>query len=102
MANKALTKQCSAEFLKASGADIVLMVRLNEFEQDSDYRGKEMLEKLVIEADVMSINAFTNKVYSKKINKTNETEYALIVRSDWKHDEFAKICRSTFKDITKG
>ena len=50
--------------LKASGADIILMVRLNELEENSDNRGKEMLEKLVIKADVMSVNAFTNKVYS--------------------------------------
>lgn len=88
--------------LKASGADIILMVRLNEFEEDSDSRGKEMLQKLEIKADVMAVNAFTNKVYSKKINKTDTIEYALVVRDDWKHDEFAKVCRNTFKDVTKG
>ena len=88
--------------LKASGADIIVMMRLNELEEDSDNRGKEMLQKLEIQADVMSINAFTNKVYSKKINKTDTIEYALIVRDDWKHDEFAKVCRTTFKDVTKG
>ena len=88
--------------LKASGADIILMVRLNELEENSDNRGKEMLEKLVIKADVMAVNAFTNKVYSEKINKTDETEYALVVRDDWKHDQFAKVCRNVFKDVTKG
>ena len=38
----------------------------------------------------------------KKINKTDTIEYALVVRDDWKHDEFAKVCRNTFKDVTKG
>ena len=88
--------------LKASGADIIVMMRLNELEEDSDNRGKEMLQKLDIEADVMSVNAFTNKVYSQKIDKEDTIEYALVVRSDWKHDEFAKVCRKTFKDIAKG
>lgn len=88
--------------MKASDADIIVMMRLNEFTEDSDNRGKEMLQKLVIKADVMSLNAFTGKVYSDKINKTDSIEYALVVRSDWKHDEFGKICRKTFKDITKG
>ena len=88
--------------MKASNADIVIMMRLNQFTEDSDNRGKEMMQKLIVKADVMSLNAFTGKVYSDKINKTDEIEYALIVRSDWKHDEFAKICRKTFKNITKG
>ena len=88
--------------LKASGADIILMIRLNELEESSDNRGKEMLEKLVIKADVMSVNAFTGKVYSEKINKTDEIEYALVVRDDWKHDQFTKVCRNIFKDVTKG
>ena len=88
--------------LTASKADIIIMMRLNELEEDSDNRGKEMLQKLDIEADVMSVNAFTNKVYSQKIDKEDTIEYALVVRSDWKHDEFAKVCRKTFKDITKG
>lgn len=88
--------------LTASKADIIIMMRLNELEEDSDNRGKEMLQKLDIEADVMSVNAFTNKVYSQKIDKEDTIEYALVVRSDWKHDEFAKVCRKTFKDIAKG
>lgn len=88
--------------MKASNADIVIMMRLNEFTEDSDNMGKEMIQKLVVKADVMSLNAFTGKVYSDKINKTDEIEYALVVRSDWKHDEFAKICRKSFKNITKG
>lgn len=88
--------------LKDSGADIVLMMRLDELEEDSDNRGKEMLAELDIEADVMAVNAFTNKVYYNKIDKSDSIEYALIVRSDWKHDEFAKVCRKAFKDITKG
>lgn len=88
--------------MKASGADIVIMMRLNQLTDDSDYRGKEMMQKLVVKADVMALNAFTGKVYSDKVNKTDEIEYGLIVRSDWKHDQFAKICRHTFKDITKG
>lgn len=88
--------------MNESKADIIIMMRLTELEEDSDNRGKEMLQKLEIEGEVMALNAFTNKLYDRKIDKELTVEYAFVTRTDWKHDEFAKICRKTFKDIAKG
>lgn len=88
--------------MQAAGADLIVMARIDEFDETPDNRGKEMLLKLKVKGDVMAVNAFTNKVYNKRLNESLETEYALTVRSDWKHDEFAKMTRRTFKSIVKG
>ncbi|HIU63735.1 MAG TPA: hypothetical protein IAB06_01665 [Candidatus Avacidaminococcus intestinavium] len=96
--NEAMLRRIMSE----TGADLIIMMRVTKFEDKPDNRGKEMLVGLSLKGDVMAVNAFTNKVYAKKINKTDSIEYALTVRSDWKHDEFAKTCRRAFKDIVKG
>lgn len=88
--------------MEGTGADMVVQMRLDKFTQGPEPGpAKEYTETLKIKGQIMVVNKFSNKAYVYNVNEEDTIEYALIVRSDWKHDEFAKVVRRALKEATK-
>ena len=96
----------SEELLKAvmekTGAKMAVMMTLDELSMEPIR--PEMYEeyyKLVQRTRIMFVNNITGTKKAHRVNDSDEVEYAIIVRSDYMHDQFRNTVILELKKITK-
>ena len=93
----------SEELLRAimekSGAEMVVMVKLNELTQEKYNYGKEDLDQLILDMDVMAVYSWQKKASHMRVREKKTIEYGAISKSDWKMQEFGRAVNMNMQRI---
>ncbi len=93
----------SEELLRAimekSGAEMVVMVKLNELTQEKYLYGKEDLDQLILNMDVMAVYSWQKKASHMRVREKKTIEYGAISKSDWKMQEFGRAVNLNLQRI---
>lgn len=86
---------------KASGADLVVSVVLNDLDDKAVWPSAERILEMDMRGTVVAYNAVTGKYYKRNFYDDQRIDETLTSRWDWKHDEFQKMMRRELKKVTK-
>ena len=84
-----------------TGADMALMMSLDELSLEPMMGMREDYYKFIIKARIMYVNGITGKVTKDRVNDEEMVEYPIIVRSDYTHDEFRNTVIRELKKVAK-
>jgi hypothetical protein len=74
--------------MEKAGLDMIVMVKLNELTQGYYPSGREALEELTIDMNIMAIFSWRDKIVNSHIKEKKTAEYAVIMKTDWKLNEY--------------
>lgn len=84
-----------------TGADMALMMSLEELSLEPQIGMREDYYKFTIKARVMYVNGLTGKVTKDRINDEELVEYPIIARTDYAHDELRNAVIRSLKKVAK-
>mgnify|MGYP000137873492 CR=1 FL=1 len=84
-----------------TGADMALMMSLDELSLEPQMGMIEDYYKFKIKARIMYVNGLTGKVTKDHINDEEMVEYPVIARSDYEHNEFRNHVIRELKKVAK-
>jgi hypothetical protein len=85
-----------------TGADMALMMSLDELSLEPTHMGmREDYYTLIQKCRTMFVNGLTGKVTVHRVNDEDMIEYAVIVRSDYMHDQFRNTVIRELKKVAK-
>lgn len=83
-----------ASLMKAADqtdAEIVIVMRLDRLEQESDYFRTDAMATFRMNGEYAAYNRLTGKYYNKKFHEKYEVDDALTLKNDWQQMTFAEI-----------
>lgn len=84
-----------------TGADMALMMSLDELSPEPQMGMIEDYYKFKIKARIMYVNGITGKVTKDRINDEELVEYPVIARTDYEHNEFRNHVIRELKKVAK-
>ena len=84
-----------------TGADMALMMSLDELSLEPQMGMIEDYYKFKIKARIMYVNGLTGNVTKDHINDEEMVEYPVIARSDYEHNEFRNHVIRELKKVAK-
>ena len=84
-----------------TGADMALMMSLDELSLEPQMGMIEDYYKFKIKARIMYVNGITGKVTKDRINDEELVEYPVIARTDYEHNEFRNHVIRELKKVAK-
>lgn len=90
---KSFDKESLSKVLKDTNADIVVAMRLDKLEEESDYFRSEPVVHFRMNGEYAAYNRLTGKYYNKKFHEKYDIEDELTLKNDWQ--------LITFTDLTK-
>ena len=87
--------------LAKTGADMALMMTLDELSLEPVPFSKEDYYQLNQKCRIMFVNGITGKTTTLRVNDEEQVEYPIIVRSDYAHDQFRNTVIRELKKVAK-
>lgn len=84
-----------------TGADMALMMSLDELSLEPQMGMIEDYYKFTIRSRIMYVNGLTGKVTKDRVNDEAMVEYPVIARSDYAHNEFRDSVIRELKKVAK-
>ena len=84
-----------------TGADMALMMSLDELSLEPQMGMIEDYYKFKIKARIMYVNGITGKVTKDRINDEELVEYPVIARTDYEHNDFRNHVIRELKKVAK-
>ena len=91
---KSFDKASMLDVAKKTDADIVVVMRLDRLEEESDYFRSEPVRMFRMNGEYAGFNRLTGKYYYKKFHEKYEVPEELTMRNDWQQMTFAQITKS--------
>lgn len=90
------------KIMAKTGADIGVMMVIDELSMNPIRpNGYEDMYAINQKTRIMLVNNITGTVNKHRVNDSEEVEYAVIVRSDYLHDQFRNTCIRELKKVNK-
>lgn len=96
-----VTEEMLRTIMQKSGAEMVVMVKLNKLQQEYYTYGREDMDQLTIDMEVMAVYSWTDKATKVHIREKKLAEYATIMKTDWKMNEYASVVDKQLTRIAK-
>jgi hypothetical protein len=97
-----VTEEMLRTIMERAGLDMIVMVKLNELTQHpAIFQGNEALEELTLDMQFMAIYNWRPKIVNARITDKKTTFYAIVMKSDWKLQEFRNAVSSQLERIAK-
>ncbi len=96
-----VTEEMLRTIMEKSGAEVVIMIKLNELTQEKAPSGKEDLEELTVDMNVMAIYSWQKKIVNVHIRDRKQVEYGAIMKSNWKMQEYNSYVSQQLERIAK-
>lgn len=87
--------------MQKSGAEMVVMVKLNKLTQSYYVYGREDMDQLIMDMEIMAVYNWQDKVTKVHIRDKKLAEYATIMKTDWKMQEFSGAIDKQLTRIAK-
>jgi len=87
--------------MQKSGAEMVVMVKLNKLQQEYYTYGREDMDQLTIDMEIMAVYSWRDKATKVHIKEKKLAEYATVMKTDWKMDEYASVVNKQLTRIAK-
>lgn len=84
----AVTEEMLRTIMQKSGAEMVIMVKLNKLTQEYYTHGREDSDQLTLDMEVMAVYNWTDKVSKTHIKDKKVVEYAVVMKRDWKMEAY--------------
>lgn len=95
------SKAALQRIAKASQADLVIAVVLNDLDDKAVWPSAERILEMNMRGTTVAYSAVTGTYYKHNFHDDQRIDETLTSRWDWKHDEFQKMMRREMKKITK-
>ena len=90
---KSFDKATLIKVLTDTDADIVVVMRLDKLEEESDYFRAEPVVHFRMNGEYAAYNRLTEKYYNKKFHEKYDIDDELTLKNDWQQITFADITR---------
>lgn len=98
---KEVTEEMLRTVMQKAGLDMILMVKLNSLTQEVYPYGKEDMDQLKIDMHIMAIYDWDKKIVNLHIKDKKTSEYAAIMKRNWKLEEYSRIVNIQLERIAK-
>ena len=101
VAKKGITRELLQTILEKSGADMIVAAKLNKLTQEYYPYGREDMEQLDIDFEIKTLYSWQEKIGVASMKEKQRMEYAAIMKTDWKLQEYGKAVRVFLGRIAK-
>ena len=88
---KSFDKASLIKAAEQTNAEIVVVMRLDKLEQESDYFRSEEKATFRMNGEYAAYNRLTGKYYNKKFHEKYEVDEALTLKNDWQQMTFVEL-----------
>ena len=96
-----VTEEMLRTIMQKSGLDMIVMVKLEELTQGVADFGAEDAQQLKLKMHIMAIYDWQDKIVNLHIKEEPKAPYAVVMKRDWKLEEFSRTVSIQLERIAK-